>query len=167
MLLLLFYFQTTVQKLLQLCRQHDYLNQVTEKYAVIEGCLKTCMEHGNSVKNSQKLQDDFYFSCFHPVNHYSFEVISTLFYYCIWPRGKESIDARITQERKVKTLTKNWRDLHRKGTRKLSRNILMVTAVFLNQKRVNICEHLTENASLESFWKVLPGGCEMNGYREI
>ena len=27
------------------------------------------------------------------------------------------------------------------NTRKLNRNILMVTDIFLNQKRVNVCEH--------------------------
>ena len=46
-------------------------------------------------------------------------------------------------ERKVKTLTENWRDQCRTGTRKHTEthpNILTVTAVFLNQKRVNVCE---------------------------
>ena len=40
------------------------------------------------------------------------------------------------------------------------RNISMVTDVILNQKRVNVCEHTTKMASLESFSKVPPGGCE-------
>ena len=44
-------------------------------------------------------------------------------------------------ERKVKTLTKNWRDHHRTGTHKLNtrkpnQNISMVTVVFLSQKRL-------------------------------
>ena len=43
--------------------------------------------------------------------------------------------------RKVKTLTRNWRDHCRTGTQKLYRNILTGTAVFLNQKRANVCEH--------------------------
>ena len=46
------------------------------------------------------------------------------------------------------------------NTQKLNQNILTVTAVFLNKKRVNVCEHTTKMASLESFWKVPPGGCE-------
>ena len=46
------------------------------------------------------------------------------------------------------------------NTRKLNRNILKVTAVFLNQKRMNVCEHTTQMASLESFKKVPPGGCK-------
>ena len=48
-----------------------------------------------------------------------------------------------------------------------NQNILTVTDVFLNQKRVNVCEHTTKMASLESFRKVSPGGCEGNGRREI
>ena len=51
----------------------------------------------------------------------------------------------------MKTVLKNWRDHHRTGIRKLNRNILMVTVVFLNQKRVNVCEHTTKMASLISF----------------
>ena len=35
--------------------------------------------------------------------------------------------------------------------RKLIQNILMVTDVFLNQKRVNVCEHMEKMASLDSF----------------
>jgi hypothetical protein len=42
-------------------------------------------------------------------------------------------------------------------------NILMATDFFLNQKRVNVCEHTTNMVSLESFLKVPPGGCERNG----
>jgi hypothetical protein len=34
---------------------------------------------------------------------------------------------------------------------KLNQNISMVTAVFLNQKRMNVCEHMTKMASLQSF----------------
>jgi len=34
------------------------------------------------------------------------------------------------------------------NARKLNRNILTVTDVFLNQKRVNVCEHTTKMASL-------------------
>ena len=52
------------------------------------------------------------------------------------------------RERKVKTLTINWRDHHRTGTLKLNRNISMDTVVFLNQKRVNVCEQTTKMVSL-------------------
>ena len=36
------------------------------------------------------------------------------------------------------------------NTWKLNRNILTGTAVFLNQKRANVCEHTTKMAPLES-----------------
>ena len=38
---------------------------------------------------------------------------------------------------------------------------------FFNQKRVNVCEHTTKKASLESLRKVPPGGCERDRRREI
>ena len=43
------------------------------------------------------------------------------------------------------------------NTRKLYQDILTGTAVFLNRKRVNVCEHTTKTASLESLRKVPPG----------
>jgi hypothetical protein len=36
------------------------------------------------------------------------------------------------------------------NTWKLDQNISTVIEVFLNQKRVNVCEHMTKMASLES-----------------
>ena len=39
------------------------------------------------------------------------------------------------------------------NTRKLNLNILTITEVFLNQNRVNVCEHTTKMASLESLLK--------------
>ena len=53
------------------------------------------------------------------------------------------------------------------NTRKLNQDISTGTAVFLNRKRVNFCEHTTKTASLESLRKVPPGGCERDGWREI
>jgi hypothetical protein len=38
-----------------------------------------------------------------------------------------------------------------------------ITNAFLDQKRVNVCEHAVMMASRESFWKVPPGGCETGG----
>ena len=54
------------------------------------------------------------------------------------------------RERKVKTLTRNRRDRCWTGTRKLYRNISTGMAVFVNQKRANVFEHMTKMASLES-----------------
>ena len=62
----------------------------------------------------------------------------------------------------IKTLTQNkgkesensyqkLRDHSRTGTRKLNRNISTGTAVFLHQKRANVCEHTTKMASLFPF----------------
>ena len=36
----------------------------------------------------------------------------------------------------------------------------MITDVFLDQKRVNICEHTVKTAQHESFGKVPPGGLQ-------
>ena len=47
----------------------------------------------------------------------------------------------------MKTLTRNWRDHWRIGTQKLYRDISTGTAVFINWKRVNVCEHTTKMAS--------------------
>jgi hypothetical protein len=61
------------------------------------------------------------------------------------------------RERKVETLTRNWRD-HRTGThntRKLYRDILTGTAIFFNRKRVTVCEHTTKKASLVPVWVCL------------
>ena len=55
------------------------------------------------------------------------------------------------RERKVKTLTRNWRDHQRTGTHKLYRDISTGLAIFLNRKRVIFCEQVTKTASLESF----------------
>ena len=73
----------------------------------------------------------------------------------------------ISNSVKVKTPTRNWRDHLRIDTRKLYQDISTGTAVFINQKRVNVCEHMTKMALLESLWKVPPGGCERDGWREI
>ena len=53
------------------------------------------------------------------------------------------------------------------NTQKLYRNISTGTVIFINQKRVNVCEHMTKMASLESLRKVPPGGWERDGWREI
>jgi len=53
-----------------MCNVQQY-DQVAEKYAIAESSLQTSVEHGNTVKNAQKLQEDFYFIAFHPVEHYT------------------------------------------------------------------------------------------------
>ena len=58
---------------------------------------------------------------------------------------------------KGKTLIEKWRDLRRKGTHKHI-NLLTITDVFLDQKRVNVCEHIVTMVPCESFRKKPPGG---------
>ena len=60
-----------------MCKIQQY-DRVAEKYAIMGSSLQTNMEHGNAVKNAQKLQEDFYFSAFHPVEHYTLEVIGNI-----------------------------------------------------------------------------------------
>ena len=60
----------------------------------------------------------------------------------------------------MKTRTKNSRDYGghaHKNTRKQNLNISTDTAVFLNQKRANVCEYTMKMASLE-FWKCATRG---------
>ena len=71
------------------------------------------------------------------------------------------------RKRKVKTLTRNWRDHRRTNTRKLYRDISTGMAIFFNLKRVNVCEPLeslrkvpslscVHKHSLSSDWKRRP-----------
>ena len=57
-------------------------------------------------------------------------------------KGKES-------ENSYQKLKRSLGQAH-KNTRKLYRNILTGMAIFINQKRVNVCEHTTKMGSLES-----------------
>ena len=72
------------------------------------------------------------------------------------PRGKESTEVRITQN-KGKESENSYQKLERSRwtgtrthTRKQNQNILTDTAVFLNQKRATVCEHTKKMVSLES-----------------
>ena len=62
---------------------------------------------------------------------------------------------RRIRERKVETLTKNWSGHSKTGTgkhmQKLNQNISTGMAVFLNQKRANVCEHTTKMACSQTF----------------
>ena len=49
----------------------------------------------------------------------------------------------------MKTLTRNWRDHCRTGTRKLYRDISTGTAIFISQKRVNVYEYTTKMVSCD------------------
>ena len=75
-------------------------------------------------------------------------------------KGKES-------ENSYQELKRSQKGQAHTNTRKLNRDILTGMAVFLNQKRVNVCEHTTKTASLDSLRKVPPGGCKRDGWKEI
>ena len=63
------------------------------------------------------------------------------------PRGKESAEVQITQNigkgmgKLLPKIEEVSRGKAHTNTRNLIRNISTITDVFLNQKRVNVCEH--------------------------
>ena len=60
----------------------------------------------------------------------------------IYGKGNGKLLPKIQEIFRGKAHTNKW---------KLIQNILTVTDVFFNQKRVNICEHTEKMASVESF----------------
>ncbi|XP_067009826.2 probable methyltransferase TARBP1 isoform X2 [Anabrus simplex] len=68
------YAQVALQKLWEFAKQHNIVT-VVEKYGVVQSSLLTSLESGSSMKNAQKLLEDFYFTSFHPLNHYTLETI--------------------------------------------------------------------------------------------
>ena len=72
------------------------------------------------------------------------------------PCGKESTELRKSQikgkesENSYQELKRSQKRQAHTNTRILNRDISTGTAVFLNRKRVNVCEHTTKTASLES-----------------
>ena len=79
--------------------------------------------------------------------------------YTYRPRGKESTEVRITQKigkGRGNSNRKNEEISRQKTTQKLNLNILAITDVFLDQKRVNVCEHSVKKVPRESFGKVPP-----------
>lgn len=49
--------------------------EVVSKYEIVSSCLIRSIESGNAVKNCNKLHEDFYFTVFHPLEHYSIQTI--------------------------------------------------------------------------------------------
>ena len=64
------------------------------------------------------------------------------------PCGSESTDNK-KWKKKGKTLTEKLTDFWRRGTHKLIWNISTITDVFLDQKRVIVCEHMLKMAPRE------------------
>lgn len=65
--------QTVVAKLVNIN------GSISEKYDIIRRSLENSLKTGNAVKNAIKLQNDFYFSYFRPMEHFSFEVSTNYF----------------------------------------------------------------------------------------
>ena len=58
----------------------------------------------------------------------------------MWKGKYQSTDNTKNRKIKRKLLMKKWKGLQTKGTHE-HMEALMITDVFLNQKRVNVCEH--------------------------
>ena len=67
----------------------------------------------------------------------------------------QSMDYTKKQEKKEETLTEKNEEISgwkaHINTRRPTWNVSTITEVFLNQKRVNLCEHIVKMASGESF----------------
>ena len=72
-------------------------------------------------------------------------------------KGKGKLLPKIEEISRGKAHTNTW---------KLIQNILTVTDIFLNLKRVIVCEHMTRMPSLEFFKGATRGLCERKGWRE-
>ncbi|XP_046616037.1 probable methyltransferase TARBP1 isoform X2 [Neodiprion virginianus] len=70
------YAQVLASKLYDLAKKMSYL-AVTEKYKELYNSLTKSLQLGNLLKNSTKLQEDFYFTVFNPIDDYS---LQTIFY---------------------------------------------------------------------------------------
>ena len=77
--------------------------------------------------------------------------IQNIIYVYFRPHGKESTELQITQNnvKERKSLTRNWGDLRWKSTHKHTETYSKYfdgQDIFLNQKRVNVCEHTAKMA---------------------
>ncbi|XP_063241953.1 probable methyltransferase TARBP1 [Bacillus rossius redtenbacheri] len=68
------YAKVTIIKLLKLCEEKQF-DHLVSKYSVVKKALKLQLEQGNAVKALEKLLDEFYFTIFSPVHHYTIETI--------------------------------------------------------------------------------------------
>ena len=67
------------------------------------------------------------------------------------PCGKESAEVQITKNKGKEKIEEISIGKAHANTLKLNQNISTVTDLFLNQKKVNVCEHTTKMASLEEW----------------
>ncbi|CAL1289517.1 unnamed protein product [Larinioides sclopetarius] len=72
------YAQVTLTNLFNLCKQMNILSIISQYEFVSQMIdMQASMEegHGNFFKNVKKLSNDFYFSTFNPINHFSLETV--------------------------------------------------------------------------------------------
>lgn len=62
-------------KLYELLKCSNFDDIILEYAGLYNATLKS-LQQGNLMKNSLKIQDDFYFSAFHPIDDYSLQVIN-------------------------------------------------------------------------------------------
>lgn len=67
-------FQVAIDKMWRICEAKIFTN-LLDKYRVMRECQVRAIGCGNSVKNAEKLAQDFYWTVFHPFNHYSLKTI--------------------------------------------------------------------------------------------
>ncbi|XP_037080989.1 probable methyltransferase TARBP1 [Pollicipes pollicipes] len=68
------YSQVALQRLWTLANERR-MAAILSEFAVVYDCVAQSLRHGNANKNSQLIQNDFYFTEFDPVQHFSLEVI--------------------------------------------------------------------------------------------
>ncbi|KAF4524335.1 hypothetical protein B566_EDAN015888 [Ephemera danica] len=68
------YAQVALLKLWEVGLSKD-LKEFTERLQPLRTALETSLKQGSAVKNAIRLQDDFFFGVFHPLQHFSLETI--------------------------------------------------------------------------------------------
>lgn len=66
--------QVSLQKLLILSEERGLIS-IVQKYDLVRKSLSQSIERGNAIKNCTKIQEDFYFTAFDPIEHYSLDTI--------------------------------------------------------------------------------------------
>ena len=84
------------------------------------------------------------------------------YHFSLQIKGKES-------ENSYQKLKRSQKDRHTQTHRNCIEifRLARLTAVFLNRRRVNVCEHATKTASLESLQKVMRGMDGLESLRKV
>ena len=68
-----FRFQTALHRLWLLAERHR-MSAILTEFKAVHDSVRQSLEHGNANRNSQLILNDFYFTVFDPVRHFSLEV---------------------------------------------------------------------------------------------